>query len=331
MKFLDQAKIFIKSGGGGNGCVSFRREKYVEFGGPNGGDGGKGGDIIFHAVNNLNTLIDYRYQQHFKAKRGQHGMGRDRTGAHGQPITLKIPVGTEILAEDKKTVLADLTETAQKITLLTGGKGGFGNTHFKSSTNRAPRRADDGQPGEEMWVWLQLKLIADAGLIGLPNAGKSTFLAAVTRAKPKIASYPFTTLRPQLGVVYIDDHEFVMADIPGLIKGAHTGEGLGHQFLAHVERCMILLHIIDATLEDVSKAYHSIRQELQLFGKDLQHKPEVVTLNKCDALQPDEIKAKCQELSKACGKPVAAISAISGDGVKSILRTLFNYIQKARD
>ncbi len=331
MKFLDQAKIFIKSGDGGNGCASFRREKYVEFGGPNGGDGGRGGDIIFQAVDNLNTLIDYRYQQHFKAKRGQHGMGKNMTGAAGNHLIIRVPVGTEILAEDKHTVLADLSEKNQELTLLVGGNGGYGNARFKSSTNQAPRRADPGEPGEEMWVWLQLKLIADVGLVGLPNAGKSTFLAAVSRAKPKIAAYPFTTLMPQLGVVYIDNEEFVIADIPGLIKGAHTGEGLGDKFLAHVERCSVLLHLVDATLEDVAKTYATIRQEIELYAKNLEEKPEIIALNKCDALTDDEIDEKRQQLEKACGQPVAVISGVSGAGVQPLLNTLLQYVHQTNE
>lgn len=262
MKFLDEAKIFIKSGDGGPGCISFRREKYIEYGGPDGGDGGKGGDVVVEAVDNLNTLIDYRYQQHFKAERGHHGMGANRSGRNGKDIILKVPIGTQIFHDDKETLLADLTEGGQRIVLLKGGIGGRGNTHFKTSTNQAPRRADTGMPGEELWIWLRLKLIADAGLIGLPNAGKSTFLAATSRAKPKIADYPFTTLHPNLGVVYIDQKEFVLADIPGLIEGAHEGHGLGTRFLGHVERCSVLIHLIDGTQEDPLKAYQTIRDEL---------------------------------------------------------------------
>src|SRR5690242_15929093 len=284
MKFLDEAKIYIQSGAGGNGCVSFRREKFIEFGGPNGGDGGKGGDVIVEAVNGLNTLIDYRYQQHFKAERGGNGMGKDRHGANGDNAILKVPVGTQVYEEDGETLLADLTEIGQRVTIAKGGNGGFGNAHFKSSTNRAPRHANPGQPGEELTIRLRLKLIADAGLIGLPNAGKSTFLSVVSAAKPKIADYPFTTLHPQLGVVRVHDREFVLADLPGLIEGASEGAGLGHRFLGHLERCAVILHLIDGTEEDVVGAWRTIRRELERYGNGLAEKPEIIGLNKADAI-----------------------------------------------
>lgn len=321
MRFLDEAKIFLKSGDGGAGCISFRREKFIEFGGPDGGDGGRGGDIVIEAVEG-NTLIDYRYQQHFKAKGGDHGRGRHQTGASGKPLTLKVPVGTQLLYNDRKTVLLDLTEVGQRSILLKGGQGGRGNTHFKSSTNQAPRRADPGMPGEEMWVWLRLKLIADVGLVGLPNAGKSTFLSACTRAKPKIADYPFTTLIPQLGVVYLDDREFILADIPGLIKGAHEGIGLGHRFLGHVERCRGLLHLIDSTQEDVVGAYETIRHELSAYDATLASKPEVIGLNKCDALSEEQQHQKQHALEARAQQPVFLLSGVTGEGVKALLRGL---------
>ena len=286
MKFLDEAKVYIRSGDGGNGCVSFRREKFIEFGGPNGGDGGRGGDVIVTAVNGLNTLIDYRYQQHFKAQNGGGGMGKDRHGANGKDIVMKVPAGTQIYEEDGETLLADLTEVGQTVTLAQGGNGGFGNAHFKSSTNQAPRHANPGLPGEERTIRLRLKLIADAGIVGLPNAGKSTFLAAVSAAKPKIADYPFTTLHPQLGVVRIDEREFVLADLPGLIEDAHEGVGLGDRFLGHVERCRVLLHLVDGTGEHAGKAYKTVRHELEAYGHGLADKPEIVALSKADALTP---------------------------------------------
>src|SRR5271167_339180 len=284
MKFLDEAKVYIRSGDGGNGCVSFRREKFIEFGGPNGGDGGKGGDVVAEAVDGLNTLIDYRYQQHCFAKNGGAGMGKDRHGANGADAVLKVPVGTQIYEEDGATLLADLTERGQRTVLARGGNGGFGNAHFKSSTNRAPRRANPGQPGEERTIRLRLKLIADAGIVGLPNAGKSTFLAAVSAAKPKIADYPFTTLYPQLGMVRIDQVDFVIADLPGLIEGAHEGAGLGDQFLGHAERCGVVLHLIDGTQSEIVRAHKTIRHELEAYGHGLAGKPEIVALNKIDAI-----------------------------------------------
>jgi len=331
MKFLDQCKIFLKSGDGGAGAVSFRREKFIEFGGPDGGDGGRGGDIVFEAAANLNTLIDYRYQQHFKAGRGHHGMGKNRTGGSGETLTLKVPVGTQILDEDKETVLADLTRAGQRIVLLKGGDGGRGNAQFKSSTNRAPRRAEPGWPGEERWVWLRLKLIADAGLVGLPNAGKSTFLAASSAARPKIADYPFTTLHPQLGVVRLDDDaEFVLADIPGLIEGAHEGAGLGDRFLGHVERCGVLIHLVDGTEADVAAAYRTIREELRAYSPLLAEKPELVALNKCDALDDEAIAEKSKALTREAGRPVHVLSAATGKGVRELLFAALVIIREAR-
>ena len=330
MKFLDEAKVFLKSGDGGNGCVSFRREKYVEFGGPDGGDGGRGGDVVFEAVGSLNTLIDFRYRQHFKAKRGEDGKGRNMTGAAGKALVVKVPAGTQVLDEDKETVLADLTEEGQRAVFLTGGDGGFGNTRYKSSTNRAPRRADPGWPGEERWVWLRLKLIADAGLVGLPNAGKSTFLSVVSRAKPKIADYPFTTLHPNLGVVRLGEADFVIADIPGLIEGAHEGSGLGDRFLGHIERCGVLLHLIDGTQEDVTEAYRTVRQELTAYGAGLAEKVEVIGLNKTDAIDPEELTAKRAALEAASGAPVLCLSGVSREGVDQILGQLLQHIEAAR-
>ncbi|WP_299625672.1 GTPase ObgE [Pelagibius sp.] len=330
MKFLDEAKVFLKSGDGGNGCVSFRREKYVEFGGPDGGDGGRGGDVVFEAVGSLNTLIDFRYRQHFKAKRGEDGKGRNMTGAAGKALVVKVPAGTQVLDEDKETVLADLTEEGQRAVFLTGGDGGFGNTRYKSSTNRAPRRADPGWPGEERWVWLRLKLIADAGLVGLPNAGKSTFLSVVSRAKPKIADYPFTTLHPNLGVVRLGEADFVIADIPGLIEGAHEGSGLGDRFLGHIERCGVLLHLIDGTQEDVVEAYRTVRQELTAYGAGLADKVEVVGLNKTDAIDPEELTAKRAALEAASSAPVLCLSGVSREGVDQVLGQLLQHIEAAR-
>jgi GTP-binding protein len=327
MKFLDQAKVYVRSGDGGAGCVSFRREKYIEFGGPDGGDGGDGGDVWGDCVNGLNTLIDYRYQQHFKAKRGVHGMGKGKTGAKGTDAVLRLPVGTQVYEVDGKTLIADLTEVGQRVLLAKGGLGGLGNTHFKSSTNQAPRRADPGGEGEERWLWLRLKLIADAGLIGLPNAGKSTFLSAVSRAKPKIADYPFTTLNPHLGVVDIDTDYFVLADIPGLIEGAHEGAGLGDRFLGHIERCKVLVHLIDAIAKDVASNYATISTELAAYGHELASKPSVLVLNKCDALEPEEADAKKAQLEELTGKEVHTISAVAGEHVKPLCRRLAQLIK----
>lgn len=330
MKFLDQAKVYIRSGDGGGGSISFRREKYIEFGGPDGGDGGKGGDVWVECVEGLNTLIDYRYQQHFKAKTGGHGMGRNRHGANGADAVLKVPVGTQIFEEDGETQIADMTEVGQRILLAKGGNGGFGNAYFKSSVNQAPRRANPGQEGIEKWIWLRLKLIADAGLVGLPNAGKSTFLAAVSRAKPKIADYPFTTLDPGLGVVETGGESFVLADIPGLIEGAHEGHGLGDRFLGHVERCAILLHLVDGTSEDVEADYRTIKGELEAYGHGLAEKPIILALNKCDALTPDVIEERRKALEKASGAEVMCISGVSGTGVQDALYKLVNVIKQAR-
>ncbi|PPR63365.1 MAG: GTPase Obg/CgtA [Alphaproteobacteria bacterium MarineAlpha4_Bin2] len=327
MKFLDQAKIYMKSGDGGNGCISFRREKYVEFGGPNGGNGGRGGDVVAVAVSGLNTLIDFRYRQHVKAENGRPGMGKDMTGAAGREAVIELPIGTQILADDKETLIGDLAAEGQKLVLLRGGDGGYGNSHFKSSTNRAPRRADAGFPGQEMWVWLRLKLLADAGLVGLPNAGKSTFLAAVSRAKPKIADYPFTTLHPQLGVVYIDGGEFVLADIPGLIEGAHEGHGLGDRFLGHLERCGVLLHLVDGTQEDVLGAYRTVRDELIAYGGGLAAKTEIVALNKCDALDDDSIARQIKALANVAGtENILTLSGVAGTGIQGALRRLSTLI-----
>ncbi|MEM8592595.1 MAG: GTPase ObgE [Pseudomonadota bacterium] len=322
MKFLDLAKVYIRSGAGGGGCVSFRREKYIEYGGPDGGDGGKGGSVIVEAVPGLNTLIDFRYQQHFFAKNGQAGMGSQRTGKDGADIVLKVPVGTEILDEDEETVIADLTEVGERVVLARGGNGGFGNLHFKSSTNQAPRRANPGQPGVERTIWLRLKLIADVGLLGLPNAGKSTFLAATSNARPKIADYPFTTLTPNLGVVGVDGTEFVIADVPGLIEGAHEGRGIGDRFLGHVERCSALLHIVDGTCEDIAADYATIIGELEAYGGDLAGKPRITALNKIDALDADEREAARTELEKASGGRVYMMSGVAGEGVTQVLRAL---------
>ncbi len=321
MKFLDLAKVYIRSGGGGGGCVSFRREKYIEYGGPDGGDGGRGGDVIAEAVDGLNTLIDFRYQQHFFAKNGTPGMGKQRTGPDGDDIILKVPVGTEILDEDQETVIADLAELGQRVTLASGGNGGFGNLHFKSSVNRAPRRANPGQPGVERTLWLRLKLIADVGLLGLPNAGKSTFLAATSNARPKVADYPFTTLVPNLGVVGVDEAEFVVADIPGLIAGAHEGRGLGDTFLGHVERCAVLLHLVDGTGEEVAQDYQTIIDELEAYGGVMAKKPRLTVLNKIDALDEDERAAKKAELEAVAG-PVMLMSGVAREGVTDVLRAL---------
>ena len=331
MKFLDQAKIYVRSGDGGAGAVSFRREKYIEFGGPDGGDGGRGGDVIVEAAANLNTLIDYRYAQHFKAEKGHHGMGANRSGGAGGPVVLRVPVGTQILDEENEQVLLDLTKPGERHVLLKGGDGGFGNAHYKSATNRAPRRADQGWPGEERWLWLRLKLIADAGLVGLPNAGKSTLLAATSRAKPKIADYPFTTLRPQLGVVGVHGVEFVIADLPGLIEGASEGAGLGHRFLGHVERCAVILHLIDGTEEDVVGNYRAIRAELEKYGHGLAEKPEIIGLNKADAVPPEELAKKRQKLKRATKHPVMALSGATGKGVGETMAALHAVITAARE
>jgi GTP-binding protein len=330
MKFLDQCKIFLKSGDGGPGAVAFRREKFIPNGGPDGGNGGRGGDVVIEAVDGLNTLIDYRYQQHFKAKRGGHGMGSSRSGARGEDAVLRVPVGTQVLDEDQETVIADMTEVGQRIVLLKGGDGGFGNEHFKTSTNRAPRNFGPGWPGEERWVWLRLKLIADAGLLGLPNAGKSTFLAAVSRARPKIADYPFTTLVPNLGVVKAGEEEFVIADIPGLIEGAHEGHGLGTRFLGHVERTRVLLHLVDGTQEDVQLAYRTIRRELRMYGGGLADKKEIVVLNKVDALTEEEIEFKRLKLRRSAKKPVLVMSGAAGQGVQEVLYALLTIIKEGR-
>ena len=331
MKFLDEAKVYVQSGAGGNGCIAFRREKFIEFGGPCGGDGGKGGDVVVEAVDGLNTLIDYRYQQHFKAKSGGNGMGKDCHGVNGKDVVLKVPVGTQVYEEDGETLLADFTKVGARVTLMRGGNGGFGNAYFKSSTNQAPRKANPGQPGEERTIRLRLKLIADAGLIGLPNAGKSTFLAAVSAAKPKIADYPFTTLHPQLGVVRVDEREFVLADLPGLIEGAHEGVGLGDRFLGHTERCRVLLHLIDGTTEDAGAAYKTVRAELEAYGQGLTDKPEIVALSKADALTPEAIKAQTAKLKKACKKTPLVLSSASHQGVPEVLRALWKYVDKARE
>jgi GTPase len=330
MKFLDQAKIYVKSGDGGAGVVAFRREKFIDHGGPWGGDGGRGGDVIIETVANLNTLIDYRYQQHFRAEIGHHGMGSDRSGAAGKSIVLRVPVGTQILDEDNETVLLDLKKSGERLVLLKGGDGGFGNAHFKSSTNRAPRKATKGWPGEERWIWLRLKLIADAGLLGLPNAGKSNFLARVSRARPKIAGYPFTTLRPQLGVVSAHGEEFVIADLPGLIEGASEGAGLGHRFLGHVERCAVMLHLIDATEEDIVGNWRTIRGELEAYGHGLTEKPEIIALNKADAMPQEELTKKRAKLKRAAKRPIYVMSGATGQGVDEVLTALLQTVQATR-
>jgi GTP-binding protein len=330
MKFLDLAKVYIRSGGGGGGCVSFRREKFIEFGGPDGGDGGNGGSVWAEAVEGLNTLIDFRYQQHFFARNGQPGMGSQRTGKTGDDILLKVPVGTEILDGDEETVIADLTAVGQRVLLARGGNGGWGNLQFKSSTNRSPTRANPGQEGVERTLWLRLKLIADAGLVGLPNAGKSTFLAATSNARPKIADYPFTTLVPNLGVVGIDGHEFVMADIPGLIEGASEGRGLGDQFLAHVERCAVLLHLVDGTSSSITRDYRIILAELEAYADKLRDKPRVTALNKADALDARTLSTRRRALEKASGGPVLVMSGVSGQGLTEVLRALYAAITGAR-
>ena len=332
MKFLDEAKVYLKAGDGGDGVVAFRREKYIEFGGPDGGNGGRGGNVFAQAVDGLNTLIDYRYAQHFKARKGGNGAGSDRTGAASDDVVLKVPVGTVILAEDKETVLADLTKPGQTAILAQGGDGGFGNAHYKTSTNRAPRRSSKGWPGEERWIWLRLKLIADAGLVGLPNAGKSTFLSVVSAARPKIADYPFTTLHPQLGVVRLSaTEEFVLADIPGLIEGAHEGAGLGDRFLGHIERCAVLLHLIDGTQADPAEAYRTVRAELEGYGGGLSEKPEIVALNKTDAMTPQARTSRVKALARAAGKEPLLISGATGAGVPEALRALADTVHRARE
>ena len=330
MKFLDQAKVFIRSGDGGNGCVSFRREKFIEFGGPDGGDGGRGGDVVVECVDGLNTLIDYRYQQHFKAKPGRHGSGRQKAGGRGDDVLLRVPAGTQIFEEDNETPVADLTAIGQRVVLAQGGNGGFGNAHFKSSTNQAPRRANPGLEGIERWIWLRLKLIADAGVIGLPNAGKSTFLAAVTAAKPKIADYPFTTLHPNLGVVRTDRREFVLADIPGLIEGAHEGAGIGDRFLGHVERCSVLLHLVDGGMDDPVAGYRTIREELAAYGGGLAEKQEIVAISKADTISPELAKKTAAALRKVAGTKVVVLSAATGEGVKEVLRDIQRAIDSAK-
>jgi GTP-binding protein len=331
MKFLDQCKIFIRSGDGGGGSVSFRREKYIEYGGPDGGDGGKGGDVWIEAVEGLNTLIDYRYQQHFKAETGVHGMGKNRAGQNGADVVLKVPVGTQVYEEDRETLIADLDHPGMRVRLAKGGNGGFGNSHFKGPINQAPRFAMPGQSGEERWLWLRLKLIADVGLVGLPNAGKSTFLAATSAARPKIADYPFTTLTPNLGVVDLSTQErFVIADIPGLIEGASEGAGLGTKFLGHVERTAVLIHLVDGTQEDIAGAYRTIRGELEAYGEGLAERAEILALNKIDALDPDARKAAARALKKAAGKTPLLVSGVSGEGVTELLRAAFREVQKRR-
>ena len=330
MKFLDQAKIFLKSGDGGAGAVSFRREKFIENGGPDGGNGGRGGDVVVESVANLNTLIDYRYQQHFKAEIGHHGMGANRSGAAGKSMVLRVPAGTEILDEANEQVLLDLKKSGERHVLLEGGDGGFGNTHYKSATNRAPRQHGPGWPGAERWVWLRLKLIANAGLVGLPNAGKSTLLAAVSRAKPKIADYPFTTLKPQLGVVRIHDEEFVMADLPGLIEGSSEGIGLGHRFLGHVERCAVILHLVDGTQDDVVGAWRTIRNEIDRYGHGLPEKSEIIALNKADAIPAEELVKKRRALKRASRKEPLVIAGATGQGVAEAMSALLRIIKEAR-
>ncbi|MEO8684631.1 MAG: GTPase ObgE [Devosia sp.] len=330
MKFLEQAQVYVRSGDGGAGAVSFLREKFVEFGGPNGGNGGRGGDVVIECVDGLNTLIDYRYQQHFKARIGTHGMGKDRAGAHGEDVVLRVPVGTQVFEDDNETLIADMTEVGQRVVLLSGGNGGFGNAHFKTSSNQAPRHANPGIPGVEKWIWLRLKLIADAGLVGLPNAGKSTFLAAVSAAKPKIAAYPFTTLHPNLGVVSIGERDFVLADIPGLIEGASEGAGIGDRFLGHVERCGVLVHLIDGTEADIKTAYKTIRSELAAYDERLAEKPELVVLNKIDAIDPDELKEKVKILKKASKQDVMLVSGVTGKGTDLVLYAIVDTLDATK-
>ena len=331
MKFLDQAKIHIQSGNGGNGCVSFRREKFVEFGGPNGGNGGKGGDIIIKCVDGLNTLIDYRYRQHFKAKNGSPGMGSDKTGRSGEDTIIEVPRGTLILEEDNEEVIADVVNKDQSLTILKGGNGGFGNAHFKSSENQTPRTANDGENGQEKWIWLRLKLIADIGLIGLPNAGKSTLISTVSEAKPKIADYPFTTLNPVLGIAKYNDNELVIADIPGLIEGAHEGKGLGDRFLGHIERCNLLLHLIDANDSDVINSWKTVRNEISAYSKELDEKKEIIVLSKSDSINEEKLDEKLIILKDYTNKDVFKMSSITGKGITSILRILHDNISKTED
>jgi GTP-binding protein len=330
VRFVDEAKVLVKSGDGGNGCLSFRREKFIEFGGPDGGDGGSGGDVAVEAVADLNTLLDYRYKRHFKAQRGGNGSGQNRTGARGADVVLRVPVGTQIFTEDRETMIADLLEVGQRVIIAKGGRGGFGNQHFKSSTNRAPRRADPGRPGQEFSIVLRLKLLADAGLVGLPNAGKSTFLAAVSRARPKIGDYPFTTLYPSLGVVAVGEEELVLADIPGLIEGAHQGVGLGTRFLGHVERCRVLIHLIDATQADVGAAYRTVREEIGAYGAGLSDKPEIVVLNKIDAVPMEELDAKQTALAAISGRQALAASGIAGSGIGDVMAAAMHKVRLAR-
>jgi GTP-binding protein len=330
MRFLDQVKIYVRGGDGGNGCVSFRREKFIPRGGPDGGDGGRGGHVIARVEPELNTLIDYRYRQHFKAGRGEHGMGKDRTGARGADVELRLPLGTQIFAEDGATLIADLIRPDQAVVLARGGDGGLGNSHFKSATNRAPRQSTPGEPGEERWLWFRLKLLADAGLVGLPNAGKSTFLAAVSRARPKIADYPFTTLEPKLGTVAIDHDSFTIADIPGLIEGAHDGAGLGDRFLGHIERCRVLIHLVDATQADIAGAYLTVRRELAEYAAELAGRPELVCLNKVDALGDDAVAGQAEALRQAVGRPVFLTSGVTHRGLDQVLRAAHAEIRAAR-
>lgn len=331
MKFLDQAKIYVRSGNGGAGCVSFRREKFIEYGGPDGGDGGRGGDVWIESADGLNTLIDYRFQQHFKAATGGHGMGRARHGADGKSVVLKVPTGTQVLDEEQETLIADLSAPGMRILIARGGNGGFGNEHFKSSVNRAPRHANPGLEGEERTLWLRLKLIADAGLIGLPNAGKSTFLRAVSAATPKVADYPFTTLHPHLGVVSIGEAErFVMADLPGLIEGAAEGAGLGTRFLGHAERCVALVHLIDGTGESATESYRTVRRELESYGGDLAGKPEIIALNKTDAMTPEEADEKRAAFARDIGKDVRLVSGVSGQGVRDLANALASMLRDRR-
>ena len=331
MKFLDQAKIYIQSGNGGNGCVSFRREKFVEFGGPNGGNGGKGGDIIIKCVDGLNTLIDYRYRQHFKAKNGSPGMGSDKTGRSGEDTIIEVPRGTLILEEDNEEVIADVVNKDQSLTILKGGNGGFGNAHFKSSENQTPRTANNGENGQEKWIWLRLKLIADIGLIGLPNAGKSTLISTVSEAKPKIADYPFTTLNPVLGIAKYNNNELVIADIPGLIEGAHEGKGLGDRFLGHIERCNLLLHLIDANDSDVINSWKTVRNEISAYSKELDEKKEIIVLSKSDSIDETKLDEKVNILKDYTYKDVFKISSVTGKGITSILRILHDNISKTED